>query len=659
MIPNHFERRLNRRPISSLLCVAASLLFVFSGCTSASRETSGAAADPSTTRPAVASAAPTSQPIDFINDDPSTAHASPYEIDQLKRDLGYLASDDLEGRGVGTRGLSVAADYIANRFSSLGLRPVPGCSGYFQNFDMKASVSVDPKTSLSVNDKKLETGKEFAPVGFSAESGFSGQAVFVGYGVADNKDFKYDDYAGMDVKGKVVIVLRYEPHNEKGTSRFVDGDWSANAALNAKAEAAAAHGAAAVLLVNPPKFHGGDRLVPIERGGAKSDIPFLSVKRTFVDDLLKQAGIDKTLEQLQTDIDTSGKPQSFALNGITIAGNVKLKRELMPVKNVLAYLPGSTHPDEFVIVGAHYDHLGRGLPGSLAHGSHDIHHGADDNASGTTAVLDLADRIVRAGRRDRSVLFILFTGEEEGLIGSQYFCEHPPIKLDHVVAMLNLDMVGRIRNEMLYVGGGGTAPVFDGVLSWADQRSPLQIKSIGKGGWGPSDHQSFAMKKIPVLFFFSGMHSDYHTPTDTADKINYQGIAEVAEMSQRVIDAMTEMPHQQYVAAYDSQRLNLGGSGGGPRGGTRVTLGIVPDYGTDESTVGVRITGTSAGSPAAAAGLKEGDIIFQMNDKKIANLYDLTDFLARGKPGDQVTIKVKRDKEETELHATLAARRDG
>lgn len=573
---------------------------------------------------------------------------------RMVKDLVYLASDELEGRGVGTRGLDLAADYIAERFESLGLRTLPNCPDYFQPFNVTSSIAVKNTTSLRTDQNNFELTRQFMPQGFSAEADFNGPVAFVGYGVT-NSHQNYDDYAGIDVKGKIVIVLRYEPHNEKGTSRFSEDDWSPAAALTAKAEAAAANGATALLLVNPPKYHGLDVLMPLSRAAGSSKIPFIHVKQDVANALLRRSGNGKTIGQLQDEIDATGRPQSFVLNGVNLTGKVELERKKVPVKNVVAVLPGGKSPDEYVIVGAHYDHLGHGGAGSLARGSELIHNGADDNASGTVAVLNMAERMVYAGRRDRSVIFVLFTGEEEGLLGSQHFVSNPPVPLNKIVAMLNLDMVGRVRNDTLYVGGSGTAVAFDAMLNAADQASPLQIKSIGKGGRGPSDQQSFSMKRIPVLFFFSGMHSDYHTPTDDAMKVNYGGINEVVKLGMNIVTSMSTMPRQEYVATFDSEPALLG-RGTGSRG-TRVSLGVVPDYGTDESTGGVRITGTSPGSPAEAAGLKDGDVIVQIAAKKIDNLYDLTNYLNGAQPGDKVTIVVMRKTERVELSATLAERK--
>ncbi|HEY1628894.1 MAG TPA: M20/M25/M40 family metallo-hydrolase, partial [Tepidisphaeraceae bacterium] len=528
------------------------------------------------------------------------------------------------------------------------------CPDYFQPFMMNAATSAGPDNILKSGDAAFILFQQYAPLGFSAQGKFSAPLAFAGYGIS-SKDRNYDDYASLDVKDKVVLILRYEPHNEKGESRFEKDGFSSVASLGAKAKTAADHGALAVLLVNPPNFHGNDdQLIPIARGGAKSTIPFIQITRKVADDLLKQGGSDKNLQQLQTQIDATGKPASFTLQNITIAGNIDIQHRKVQVKNVLAYLPGTVHPDEFIVIGAHYDHLGHGGPASLAPNSTDIHHGADDNASGAAAVLDVAEKISRSGPRDRSILFICFTGEEEGLLGSDYFVAHPPIELKQIVAMLNMDMVGRLRNQTLYTSGEGTAASFESMLQQDDAGLSLQLKSIGRGGFGPTDHQSFAAKKIPVIFFFTGMHSDYHRPTDTADKINYAGLAEVSEFAERVVDSLATMPRQQYVGKYDSQGLTIAGYGSR---GPSVTLGVVPDYGTDESTVGVRITGTSENSPAEKAGLKDGDIIVQIADQKIDNLYDLSDFLAKAKAGEQVSVFVLRDKQRIELHATLAERK--
>jgi hypothetical protein len=653
------------------------------------------------------SSTPTTRPL---TPDPAVAM-------DARKTLTYLASDELEGRGVGTKGLDLAADYIARRFGSLGLQTVPGNQDYFQPFQYTVSTTLGEATFVKLNGKAIEKNKDYLPVGISREGAFDADAVFVGYGISEPEKYHYDDYADIDVKGKVVVALRYEPRDEKGNSRFTSGDWSPAAALTAKASAAASHGAAALVLVNPPVGrNSGSTTAPAtaptsapaespttqlalapttepstqpatqpatqptarsgRRGGRRSGmfsrdsdpligfsssfggragIPVVQIKQSAINEFLEQLG-EKDLKTLQTGIDESGKPASHALPGdAKIAGKVDIQRKQAQIKNVMAVLPGKgPNADEYIVVGAHYDHLGRGMMGSMVPGSKEIHHGADDNGSGTTAILELATKLARGPRLSRSVLFITFTAEEEGLIGSDHFVDHPPVPLDRIVAMLNLDMVGRVKNDVLFVGGSGTAAPFDDMLRHADELSPLEIKYIGpmvgKGGMGPSDHQTFAMKKIPVLFFFSGMHPDYHTPTDTADKINYDGLAESVALGEYLVRQMARMPRQQYVATYDRMSTFSGGRGGG------VTLGIIPDYNAADSSDGVKIMGTREGSPAAAAGLKEGDVIVRLGEKKIASIYDLTDFLADAKAGQTVKATVQRDGNPVELSVTFAAR---
>ncbi|MDB5320046.1 MAG: peptidase [Phycisphaerales bacterium] len=669
---------------------AASLLIALVGCNSRSGHSLALANQPEQTAPTVLE-------------------------DQIRSDVYYLASDRLEGRGVGTQGLDLAADYIATRFASLGLKPLPGLGSYFQSFDITTAESIDPATTLASGDAAWQLKETFTALSFSGEGRFSAPLVFVGYGVTDPTNH-YDDYANMDVKGKVVLAMRFEPHDDKGKSRWAKGaakeDYTPNAHLETKVRVAAEHGAVALLLVNPPTYHdhGDDPLLPFSRqyvGGVA--LPVLQVKRSVADDLLKRGGAP-TLAVLQQQIDQRVQPASSDVNNVSVTGNVAIKRTKKTVRNVIAYLPGTgAHADEYVMVGAHYDHLGWGGPGSLmnmptshaalqvpgqikdlltpggdasnphattlpttsaiaaiksttAPTTRAIHHGADDNASGTATVLELA-RLFAHSAADhppqRSIIFATFTAEESGLIGSARFANHPPIDLKKIVAMLNLDMVGRIRKNLLYVGGGGTAAPFHDLLKKADADSPLEFKNFGDGGMGPSDHMSFAVKKIPVLFLFSGIHEDYHRPTDTADKINYDGIAKVARMSVELIDDLACMPKSQYVDAADKVSMMSpmsAGTGGEVEGGRRASLGVIPEYGEEEDGKGVKIGGTSAGTPAAQAGLQAGDVVLKLGDQATGTLMELSTALNSHKPGDKVKLIYRRGAKEVTTEITLAAR---
>jgi len=619
-----------------------------------------------------------------VHDAPATAsHGTGTTFDfDVKGSLYYLASDELEGRGIGTKGLDKAADLIADTFRKLALKPPPGQDDYFQHFKMTTVTRPGQGTALTFTGgdgaeaQPYKLRDEYTPMSFSAEKQFEGPLVFVGYCIS-SKERGYDDFEGVDVKGKIALALRYEPHDNQGHSRFTGReDWSRDATLARKADAAAAAGASALILVNPPAFHeDDDPLVPFARmyRGDQAKVPVFQVKRAHVNEWLRAAGSEDDLRALQRKIDDSGKPASFALpDKVRVAGNVVVERVQQELKNVVALLPGEGNlAHEYVVVGAHYDHLGMGGPGSLAPLVREVHNGADDNASGTVAVLKLAEYFARHGSDGRSVLFCAFSAEEVGLVGSEHFVNHPPVPLARIAYMVNLDMVGRVRNEILYVGGHGTAPIFDKIVAKADAASPLQFKSFGRGGFGPSDHMSFAMKKVPVLFFHSGQHADYHRPTDDANKINYKGIDEVVDFVADVMRDLLTAPREQYVDAADANSMFNGpgagppgsahgagpGSPGSASGGIRVSLGVVPDYAPDDEVKGLRISGTMPGSPAAAAGLKEGDVLVQINADKIGSIYDLTDVLAKGKPGDKLKITLLRGGKKVETEATLVARK--
>ncbi len=576
-----------------------------------------------------------------------------------RQTVPYLASDKLAGRAPGSPGLETAGDYLADEFHSIGLQPLPKLHGYFQPFTMTLSSTLGPTTNLLVNDKSLTLGTDFSPLAITSEGPFSGPLVFVGFSVSQSDYPPYDDYAGMDVAGKVVLAMRQEPRDKDGKSRLAGKGliWSPAAYFNAKAKTAAEHGAAALLLVSPPSSGPEDSVGPFfaSAGESSSSIPVMQISRR-VADLLLATGNAGSLNDLQKAIDSTGKPKSMILRDVEIAGDVALKRSSAQVRNVVAYLPGSgEHADEFVIVGAHYDHLGLGQLGHTLGLPGSIYHGADDNASGVAAALEIAAQMSKAPPPPRSIIFIFFTAEEEGLIGSDWFVNHPPVPLEKIVAMLNMDMVGRLKDENVLVGGWGTAANFDSIIKSAVAGTPMHTQSFEKGGLGPSDHMTFALKKIPVLLLFTGLHADYHRPTDTADKINYAGIDEVASFARKIVDAMAAMPRQTYDASSDGNSTMAFISD--RTGQKQAALGVVPDYAALDSKGGVPISGVGTASPAEIAGLRGGDVITDFAGKPMRNLQDLSDALAEANPGDKVTVKILRDGKPIELHATLGQRK--
>jgi hypothetical protein len=609
-----------------------------------------------------------SQQISLPQSQPASAPATSQSVDEFptttnpRETLPFLASDALAGRLPGSPGLQKAGDFLAAEFRRIGLKPLPGQPDYFQTFSMNEASSLAPSTCLALNGEKLALAKDFDPMSLSAEKSFAGKIVFAGFGITRdaNDPSHYDDYAGIDAHGKIVLAMMKEPLDDKGASRFArgQGQWSNSALFALKAKNAADHGAVALLLVAPPSSGGADIVNPYSGNGrGSSPIPVIQITRRVANLLLSMGGA-ADLKSLQDAIYNSFKPHSVDLNDLEITGDVEIIRTQIQVRNVMAYLPGAgPHADEWVVVGAHYDHLGRGQLGHMMGGKvGSIWHGADDNASGTSAVIELADKMKHGPPLPRSVLFIFFTAEEEGLIGSDHFVNNPLIPMDHVIAMLNLDMVGRLRSNALQIGGAGTAANFDAIVASAIVGTGLTTSTAlpddgGRGGMGPSDHMSFAQHKIPVLFLFTGMHADYHRPTDTADKINYAGIDTLVDVSEKIVDSMTLMPRQQYNATNDDNTMThiLSGSGG-----HRAVLGVIPDDSAAETTTGVAISGVLSGGPAETAGLKAGDVIVAFNAKPMKTLGDLSESLDEAHGGDKVMVKVVRDGKQLELHATLA-----
>ncbi len=553
-------------------------------------------------------------------------------------DIKALTTPAMEGRGAGSKGLTRAEHLIEKRYKSLGLEPA-GTNSYLQPFTVITGAQLKGKNNFAVltGDRKVElkAKQDFVPFSFSASGSANGPLVFAGYGISAD-EFHYDDYAGIDVKDKVVVVLRYEPPSfgeKSGNQGMTQHSQLVTKAINARN-----HGAKALVLVNGKLGDGEEDLLTrfgSVSGPENAGIIFLQVKNAVAEGWLKAAG--KSLAELQEQINASSKPASFALaENRTAALTVSIVTTRATVNNVLAYLPGKT--DEYVIIGAHYDHLGRGNFDSLAPSQiGQIHPGADDNASGTAGVLELARLLApQKGQLRRGILFASFAGEELGLLGSAAWVKDPTRPLDKAVAMLNMDMIGRIKDQKVYIGGVGTGSTLKAVVEQASEKSGFKIE-YSPGGYSSSDHTSFVAKKIPVLFFFSGLHSDYHKPSDTWEKIDPVAATRLLDVVGATLEQLADAEKRPafIVVAEDKPAGGPGGSGYGPY------FGSIPDFGEVET--GVKFSDVRPGSPAAKAGLKAGDILVQFGDKPIKNLYDFTDALRRSKVGDVVEVKVLRD----------------
>ncbi len=576
---------------------------------------------------------------------------------RLQAHVNYLASPKMRGRGTGTPQLEAAAKYIAAEFKRDGLEPLFGKS-YYQPFSVTVGATLGKQNvarfESGSSKQELALDRDYLPLGFSESGEATLPLVFAGYGITA-AEHKYDDYLHLDVKDKAVIVMAHEPQENDEKSVFGGNMLTPYSRVVDKAITARNQGAKAMILVTDPVPHAGepDTLMKFGREGPEnSGILLLQASQATVNQWL--AGAGKTLADLQKAIDANLSSQSMPIPGAQLHLRVDVKRRTARTNNVAAMLRGSdpTLAQEAIIIGAHYDHLGLGERNSLAPSlAGQVHAGADDNASGTAAMLELARALsAQKGQLKRSVIFMAFSAEEMGLLGSGHYTKAPAWPIEKTAAMINLDMVGRPANNKLNVGGVGTSPTFRSIIEQANQNS-FQL-SFTESGLGSSDHQSFYLKNVPVIFFFSGLHSDYHKPTDLPERILHADHARVTEVALRVAQTLAAVETRpQFVKVVEPARpiSGSGGSGYGP------WFGSIPDMG--EEVQGVKFGGVTEGSPAEKAGFKAGDILVEFGGKPIKNLYDMTFALRQHKPGDVVSVTVLRGTERITKDVTLTQRR--
>lgn len=590
---------------------------------------------------------------------------------RLREDVAWLAAPEREGRGPGTAGIDQAAEWLARRFAGLGLRArAPGEEPY-QPFVMTLEATLGPadrNVAEIVGPPgddgtrpviPLELGKDFTPLAAGGSGPFDLPLVFAGFGITAPAE-KYDDYAplvsphghGSLAKGAAVIVLRQEPQKDDPHSVFDGNQASQHAALSRKVANASEHEAGGLVFCNDAGAD--DDLMAFTRAGdgsTKRAMPVLHVRRAALDRAVT-AALGSDLAAIQKGIDESLEPRSGPLAGWRIRGTTAIERVETRSRNVLAMLPGvgapagdgvpAIDPRETVVLGAHYDHLGYGGENSAAPGEKAVHHGADDNASGTAMLVEVARMLRDRGPFPRTILFIAFSGEERGLLGSAHYTANAAVPLDDTVAMVNLDMVGRLTDNKLIVHGTGTGTGFDAMV---DRLVAGHGFAVAKepGGFGPSDHSSFYAKKIPVLHVFTGSHADYHRPTDTAEKIDYDGMVRIAGL---VADAVVELarvaPRPGSIEVASKQFA---------RGGDRPYFGSIPDFGKPGG--GYAISGVTKDSPAAQGGLLGGDLIIRLGDSAIAGLEDFDSALRKHKAGETIPVVVSRGGAEVTLQVTL------
>jgi aminopeptidase YwaD len=564
--------------------------------------------------------------------------------DEIYEHVKYLASDKLEGRFPGTVGGTLAMDYISKEFKTYGLTPF-GDSSYIQPVEMITDLQLGKDNSLELikdgESVDLKVNKDWIPLGFTSNGKLSGELVFLGYGISA-PDLNYDDYKDIDVSGKIVVIITSSP-----TSTSTNNIFSQYESLYKKLSKARDSKAAGIIVISGLETE--DLLPKLTYSLARqsSGIPIIKMKRDYIEKILSD--LKKDFKKIQNGINDKQRPNSFALGKWSVKANINVEQVKARTGNVIGYIEGNDPnlKSEVIVIGAHYDHLGWGGENSLYEGNDKkIHHGADDNASGTTGVLEIAQKL--SSNKDllkRSVLLICFTGEEEGLIGSSYFTNSSIFSKLNIVTMINMDMIGRMESDKLIINGTGTSSNWVKELDEINKKYSFTMSYI-PDGYGPSDQSSFYSKNIPVLFFFTGLHPDYHRPSDTYDKINSEGEEKVAKFVYDLtlsIGTSDKKPEFTKVSESNEKKQETGP--------LKVYVGTIPDFSSNEE--GYKISGVKEGSPADKAGMLAGDLMIKFGNKEIKNIYDYTAALGEHKPGDEVEVVVKRNNETLTVKVVL------
>ena len=598
----------------------------------------------------------------------------------LRKHIAYLASDKLAGRRTGEQGATYAAGYVANMFANFNLKAGvvqttngKTKSGYLQPFPYVTGVTLGDGNRLMMTTPKsnqlVSVKGDWMPFGSSPNTDISNaDTVFAGYGISSTEP-KIDDYAGLDVRGKAVLAIDGNADNSNPQSPLQRFN------IHAKAKIAKDRGAIALILISREDKFENDKSTVF-----KYDATF---GETAVPVIIVSRAVGATIFGSGDELRAAEKSPAEHRPNLKVQVKINGTKKSTDAYNVIGVLEGtdSVLKNEAIIIGAHYDHLGRGGAGSLAANSTEIHHGADDNASGTAALIEIARQFTTAKNNKRTIIFIAFSGEEEGLLGSNFYVNNPVFPLAKTVAMINMDMIGRLKDDKLTIGGIGTAsewralvtskqPTNLGKIEVPGNPPPSITVSVGisggiivsrqpdttafnlqlnEDGFGPSDHSSFYGKQIPVLFFFTGTHNDYHKPTDTADKINYEGLNKVTNYVAEIVKAIDQNQIKPTYTVVKSSGTEAG------RRGFSVSLGTIPNYA--DSNDGLLLDGVRDNSPAAKAGIKAGDKIIKLAGKEIRNVSDYTFILGEMKPDVEYEVIVLRGSEKLTLKIIPVARK--
>jgi aminopeptidase YwaD len=567
-------------------------------------------------------------------------------IEELHSHIEFLASDSLKGRKPGTPEGMVSAEYIKVAFQNMGLELI-GDKG-FQFLDVVTEAVATENNKMTYGDSVAELGVDFNPLAFSKNETANGEIVFAGYGFdIDLDSFKWNDFADVDVKGKWVMMFYGDPEPDNPKSKFIP-----YAKERTKVLSAVDRGAIGVLLVASPSMSRMDVVQDlfIDQSLSRADVPVFQITRKVANDLLNDES--KTITTLAAGIDSTMTPNSFPIENTILDGTAEVETQSVSTQNVVARLEAKNpnKVDEYIVIGGHYDHLGMGgkgtssrMPDTVA-----VHNGADDNASGVAALIEVAQKLKSMeDSLKRDVLFIAFGAEEMGLLGSKFFAENPLLDLEKVSVMINMDMIGRVdsNDNKFLIGGTGTSEEIQPILDKALENSKF-VPTFSKEGFGPSDHTSFYDKEIPVVYFFARTHDDYHTPNDDIEFLNFDGIKGIAEIAYNVAYQVNTLDKKLTFVSTGSQgRSNS-------RRSLTVTLGIRPAYQPSE-TKGLLVEDVTEGKPAFYGGMKKNDIIVKINDMPVGNIYDYMARLRTLKKGQRITVEVMRDGESKMLIVDL------
>lgn len=582
--------------------------------------------------------------IFFIIAISSSVTAQEISIDSLKAHVKYLASPNLEGRKAGSAGDSLAAYFISQKFSTAGLSM--SSKNGFQYFSLVTDIKPGSGNYLELNNSPKNINEDYNPFSFSSNGSLKAPVVFAGFGITGQSDSLFwDDYKNLDVKNKWVLILRGDPEPDNPMSGFIP-----LASDRAKALTAKDKGAGGVLLVSPSSIEKQDKPIEILYDKTVSDagLPVISITRRLAGLILnKSISAVDSLEKLMISEKIS---RSFETESI-VYSSTEIVRQKTVSRNIIAIVEGidPVLKNEYIVVGAHYDHLGFGgegsgsrIPDTIA-----VHYGADDNASGVSSLIELARHFSNEkNKTSRSLIFIAFGAEEMGIIGSRHFIEHPLVPLTSIKSMINLDMVGRLKideNPSINISGTGTSNIVDSLLIHLKIGRSFELKTI-PDGYGPSDHAAFYTAGIPVSFITTGAHSEYHTPNDSFETLNYKGLRDVTYFTADLISELANvLPAPIFSEA--GPRREAGHYGRN----LKVTLGIMPDVSGAETSGGMKVEGTRKDAPAARAGMLKGDIITAINGLKVSNIYDYMSRLSKLKPGEVVNVEILRNNKQEVL----------